>query len=159
MANYHTRGPFVFPSFLSPTLYKQLSLSQSGNKVHWSVNIYQQIKTKRGRILSPGEPIAPSAACVRSKGVCVCVKGKRESTYVFSQWQQPNRKHSCGEEDSKYITVPTPPTHQWKVTTEKLWQIGSDPTSPGLKLGCVSFFGLWAFHSRGERGLSQAPPA
>lgn len=56
MANHHTRGLFVALFSLS----QQLSPSQSDIKLHWSVNIYQQIKTEE-EILSPRERIAPSA--------------------------------------------------------------------------------------------------
>lgn len=49
MANHHTRGLLCFSfSLHTPTLYKQLSLSQTNIRVQWSVNIYQQIKTERG---------------------------------------------------------------------------------------------------------------
>lgn len=93
MANHHTRGPFV-SLFSHPTLYKQLSLSQSDIKVQWSVNIYQQIKTERGKFSAlESASLRPQSVCWREK---VCVKGYRASTYVsfLSDSSQTENTHA-----------------------------------------------------------------
>lgn len=93
MANHHTRGPFV-SLFPHPTLYKQLSLSQSDIKVQWSVNIYQQIKTERGKFSAlESASLRPQSVCWREK---VCVKGYRASTYVsfLSDSSQTENTHA-----------------------------------------------------------------
>ncbi len=77
-------------------------------------------KDREGKILSPGERIAPSAECVFERE-SVCERIQSEYLCVFSQWQQPNRKHSCGEEDGASTLEPPAaslPARRWKVTIE-----------------------------------------
>lgn len=95
MANQHTRGPFVSLFSHPNTLQKQPRLSQSDIKVHWSVNIYQQIKTERRKFaaLESRSLRPPWCVCLREK---VCVKGYRASTYVsfLSDSSQTENTHA-----------------------------------------------------------------
>lgn len=84
MANHRT-------ILLSSPHPKRLRLSQSDIRVHWSVNIYQQIKTERGNF-SALESSSPRRVCGKTRSEYLC---------VFSQWQQPNRKHSSGPSTSE----------------------------------------------------------
>lgn len=120
----------LFPLY---SLHKQRSLSQSDIKVHWSVNIYQQIKTERGKLGTLENPSSILAVCVwtetRVLMSFLCDSSQTENTHAGSTLQ------------------PTTASPLMKSDDAKLWQTEADPISPRLQPSSASAFRLGVFCS------------
>lgn len=101
VVNQPTRGlPFVSSLFSSQTA-KPVTVRHQGSAV------CQHLPADKDRGRKSVGPQRPRRARRVSSRYTA-------STYVSAQWQQPNRKHSCGE----YITGPPLPPRWWKVTMD-----------------------------------------